>query len=150
MDGTSKGSELSESGKAATLAWVFVGGLGGTALRWVAEETWPAGEGQWPWGTFVVNLVGAFILGALLEGLARLGDDAGWRRRVRLSVGTGFCGALTTYSAFALEITLLGRGEHYGTAIGYAVASVAVGVLLAFWGGEAARPRLPMVGVWSG
>ncbi|ALG86529.1 fluoride efflux transporter FluC [Gordonia phthalatica] len=137
---------MSESGKAATLGWVFVGGMGGTALRWVAEETWPAHDGQWPWGTFVVNLVGAFILGALLEGLARLGGDVGWRRRVRLAVGTGFCGALTTYSAFALEISLLGRGEHYGMAIGYAVVSVAVGVLLAFSGVQAARRLLPLEG----
>lgn len=137
---------MSEHRKAPTIAWVFVGGLGGTALRWVAEETWPAHDGQWPWGTFVVNLAGAFILGALLEGLARLGSDDGWRRRVRLGVGTGFCGALTTYSAFALEISLLGRGDHYGLAIGYAIVSVVVGVLLAWSGVQAARRLLPLEG----
>lgn len=137
---------MSESGRPATLAWVFVGGMAGTALRWAAEEAWPARDGQWPWGTFVVNLVGAFILGALLEGLARSGTDVGWRRRVRLGVGTGFCGALTTYSAFALEISLLGRGAHYGTAIVYAIVSVAVGVLLAWAGVQAARRLLPLEG----
>lgn len=140
---------MGEMGRAATIGWVFVGGLAGTALRWLAEQTWPAHDGRWPWGTFVVNLVGAFILGALLEGLARLGDDAGWRRRMRLAVGTGFCGALTTYSAFALEISLLGRGAHYGLAIGYAIASVSAGVLLAWSGVQAARRLLPLEEVAS-
>ncbi|EGD55052.1 fluoride efflux transporter FluC [Gordonia neofelifaecis] len=128
----------------AAIGWVFVGGVAGTAVRWLAEEMWPANDGQWPWGTFAVNLVGAFVLGALLEGLARLGRDVGWRRRVRLAVGSGFCGALTTYSAFALEIDLLGRGEHYGLAIAYAVVSVAAGVLLALSGMRAARRLLPL------
>ncbi|MBM7368111.1 fluoride efflux transporter FluC [Gordonia hydrophobica] len=137
---------MSEFGKASTFTWVFVGGLFGTALRWGAEQAWPAHDGQWPWGTFVVNLVGAFILGALLEGLARLGGDDGWRRRARLAGGTGFCGALTTYSAFALEISLLGRGAHYALAIGYAVTSVVVGVLLAWTGVQAARRLLPLEG----
>lgn len=127
--------------------WVFVGGLAGTAVRWVAGKTWPTVDGHWPWGTFAVNLAGAFILGALLEGLARLGTDEGWRRRMRLAVGTGFCGSLTTYSAFALEISLLGRGEFYGVALGYAIASVVAGVLLAWLGMRTARTVLPLAEV---
>lgn len=123
---------------------VFVGALAGTSVRWVAEKAWPAVDGGWPWGTFVVNLAGAFVLGALLEGLARLGSDAGVRRGVRLAVGTGFCGALTTYSAFVLEISMLGRGHFYGMAVGYAVVSVVAGVLLAWLGMRIARRVLPL------
>ncbi|WP_264074632.1 FluC/FEX family fluoride channel, partial [Mycolicibacter minnesotensis] len=62
-------------------------------------------------------------------GLTRLGDDSGWRRRARLCAGTGFCGAFTTYSTFALEIVLLGRHGHFGTAISYGVLSVVGGQL---------------------
>ncbi|MGB6244158.1 fluoride efflux transporter FluC [Gordonia sp. (in: high G+C Gram-positive bacteria)] len=134
---------MAENGTFAAACWVFVGGAAGTAVRWAAEQMWPAGDGQWPWGTFAVNLAGAFVLGALLEGLARLGRDAGWRRRTRLAVGTGFCGALTTYSAFALEISLLGRSEHFGLAVAYAIVSVAAGVLLASTGLQVARRLLP-------
>ncbi|WP_156890490.1 fluoride efflux transporter FluC [Gordonia shandongensis] len=134
---------MTRRGMPTTIAWVFVGGAAGTALRVLAEEAWPARDGQWPWGTFAVNLVGAFVLGALLEGLARRGDDAGWRRSVRLAVGTGFCGSLTTYSAFALELRLLGTGEHVVLAAGYAFATVTAGVLLALSGMQAARRLLP-------
>ena len=137
---------MSKAGTSSAIVWVFVGGAAGTALRWIAEEAFPARDGQWPWGTFAVNLVGAFILGALSEGLARLGDDVGWRRRTRLAVGTGFCGALTTYSAFALELSLLGKGEHGVLAVGYALATVVVGVLLALSGMRAARRLLSSAG----
>ena len=81
-----------------------------------------------------INLVGAFILGALLEGLARSGDDTAWRRRARLFAGTGFCGALTTYSTFAFEISLLGKGSHLATAVGYGLGSVVGGVIAAWLG----------------
>ncbi|KAF0956709.1 MULTISPECIES: fluoride efflux transporter FluC [unclassified Rhodococcus (in: high G+C Gram-positive bacteria)] len=115
--------------RARALVWVFAGGLCGTGLRYLAEQTFPAVDGQWPWATFGVNIAGAFILGALLEVLARLGPDDGWRQRVRLFGGTGICGALTTYSAFALEITDLARASAVVTAFAYAVVSVVLGVL---------------------
>ncbi|WOC12646.1 fluoride efflux transporter CrcB [Gordonia sp. MP11Mi] len=135
-EGASRGSDL---------ALVFVGGAAGTALRWLAEEAWPARDGQWPVGTFVVNIVGAFVLGVLLEVLVRLGPDDGARRRFRLAVGTGFCGAFTTYSAFALELSLLGKGGHVMLAIVYALVSVCAGVVAAWVGVRAARRvvRLP-------
>ena len=75
------------------------------------ETLLPFEGAGWPWATFMINLAGAFILGALLEGLARSGGDTGWRQRVRLFAGTGFCGAFTTYSTLALEVSLLGQGR---------------------------------------
>jgi fluoride exporter len=120
--------------QASALLLVFCGGVLGTALRYAAEDLLPHDGSRWPWATFAVNLTGAFVLGALLEGLARSGDDAGWRRRARLFAGTGFCGAFTTYSAFALEISVLGKGSHFVTAVGYGLASVVGGVILAWLG----------------
>ena len=116
------------------MAWVFAGGIVGTALRYYIEILLPHDAAGWPWATFLINLVGAFILGGLLEALARLGDDSGWRQRARLCAGTGGCGAFTTYSAFALETVQLGRHGHLGTAISYGVVSVVGGVLLAWLG----------------
>ncbi len=120
--------------RASALAWVFAGGIVGTALRYVTEGLLPHEGAGWPWATFLINLAGAFVLGALLEGLARLGDDAGWRQRARLCAGTGGCGAFTTYSTLALEVVLLGRAGHTATAISYGVSSALGGVLTAWLG----------------
>lgn len=116
----------------SALAWVFAGGVVGTALRYEIENLLPHDAAGWPWATFLINLSGAFILGGLLEALARVGDDSGWRQRARLCAGTGGCGAFTTYSTFALEVVLLGRHGHLQTAIGYGMLSV-VGGLVAAW-----------------
>jgi CrcB protein len=90
----------------------------------------PTVTGQWPTGTFVVNLVGAFVLGALLEGLVRRGPDVANRQRARLLIGVGFCGALTTFSTLAVEADLLVRSHDAGLAFGYGVGSVAGGLVV--------------------
>ncbi|KAA0097838.1 fluoride efflux transporter CrcB [Mycolicibacterium sp. P1-18] len=118
----------------SSLAWVFAGGVIGTALRYYGELVLPHDGSSWPWATFLVNLLGAFLLGTLLEALARLGDDSGWRLRARLFAGTGGCGAFTTYSTFALEAVLLTRHGHAGTAIAYGLVTVVGGVLTAWLG----------------
>jgi CrcB protein len=109
-------------------AVVAVGGLAGTAARYGLALGLPTPVAGWPAATFVVNLVGAFLLGSLLEALARSGSDAGWRRRVRLLAGTGFCGSLTTYSTFAVEADLLVRNHAAWLAAGYLGASLIGGV----------------------
>ena len=116
------------------LLWVFCGGVLGTALRFAGEILLPFEGAGWPWATFMINLAGAFILGALLEGLARSGADTGWRQRVRLFAGTGFCGAFTTYSTLALEVSFLAKGGHIAVAVGYGLGSVVAGVIAAWLG----------------
>ena len=91
---------------------------------------------RWPWGTFAANLVGAFVLGVLLEALARRGPDAGGRQRLRLLAGTGFCGGLTTYSTLATEADLLVRADAVGTVLGYLAATVVAGAAVT-WAGIA-------------
>ena len=124
----------------AALGVVFTGGVAGTAARYVAEESvrpW----GAWPAATFLVNIVGAFALGVLMEALARRGPDLGARRRLRLLLGTGFLGAFTTYSALAVETALLARGGRVGLGVAYAAGSVIVGLVAAAVGIRAAGRR---------
>ena len=119
------------------LCWVFGGGVVGTGLRWYIEQLAPAPADGWPWATYIINLVGAFVLGALLETLAVLGADSGWRQRTRLFAGTGLCGAFTTYSTLALEASHLGRHGVPWIGVAYAVSTVVLGIVAA-WAGIAA------------
>ena len=118
----------------ADLLAVFIGGAAGTTLRYLVSLAVPT-----PFGTLAVNLVGAFALGLLLEGLALRGPDAGLRRRLRLTLGTGLLGGFTTYSAFAVETARLADDGAIPAAIAYALGSVAVGVAAAALGILVAR-----------
>ncbi|MCC8927194.1 MULTISPECIES: fluoride efflux transporter CrcB [Nocardiaceae] len=118
----------------SVLALVFVGGVFGTLARYGVEEAVPHRSPDWPMGTFAVNVLGAFLLGLLLEILMRRGADIGVRKRARLLLGTGFCGAFTTYSTFALEAVLLTRDGHATTALAYGVATVVLGAAAAWLG----------------
>ena len=120
----------------ALVGWVVLGGAAGTAVRLAAEAQLPR-PADLPLPTLLVNLAGALVLGALLEGLARRGADAGRRRGVRLLVGTGFCGGLTTYSTLAVEVDLLLAGRPLA-GVGYALVTVLLGLAAAAAGVAAA------------
>ncbi len=121
---------------------VSVGGTLGTAGRYAVEQLLPAGDGV-PLGTLVVNLAGAFLLGLLLEGLARSGEETPPRRRWRLLAGTGVLGGFTTYSTFAVETTTLARvGDPL--ALGYVVLSLVGGMLAVGAGAWCAAGRRPV------
>ncbi|WP_231495950.1 CrcB family protein [Cellulomonas sp. HZM] len=123
------------------VAWIVLGGALGTTAR-AALETWfPARAGSWPWTTFVINLVGSFVLGLLLQSLAVRGPDEGVRRTVRLGVGTGIVGGFTTYSTFVLETDRLVRGGHAAVGFSYALVSVVVGIAAAGAGMALAQRR---------
>ena len=115
---------------------VFSGGVVGTLARYAVGEV-VAPWGVWPAATFCVNISGAFVLGVLLEALGRRGSDVGTRQRLRLLIGTGFLGAFTTYSALAVETSVLVRDGSAPVALGYAAGSVVVGFLAA------------MLGIWT-
>ncbi len=105
-------------------------------MRALIEGALPAGAG-FPVATFAINVVGAFLLGALLEALAHHGPDTGRRRMLRLGLGTGVLGGFTTYSTLTVETAT--RTPGVGAA--YLAASVLLGVLAGVAGIVAARPR---------
>ncbi|MQA10051.1 MAG: fluoride efflux transporter CrcB [Pseudonocardiaceae bacterium] len=83
-----------------TVLLVAVGGAAGASLRYLIDRrVQRAHDSVFPWGTFLVNVLGSLILG-MLAGLALFGSDP---EPVRMLVGIGLCGSLTTYSTFGYE-----------------------------------------------
>ncbi|HEY0238644.1 MAG TPA: fluoride efflux transporter CrcB [Friedmanniella sp.] len=119
---------------------VFAGGSLGTLARWAVGRLVPHAA-RLPLGTFAVNLVGAFVLGVLLEHLAGRGPDAGRRRALRVTLGTGFCGGFTTYSALANDTAGLLRAGLAGHALAYAGGTVLLGLGATALGIVVARGR---------
>lgn len=120
------------------IALVALGGAAGSLARHGVERLLGTSDGL-PVGTLTVNLVGAFVLGALLEWLATRGSDVGRRRAARLLVGTGFLGGFTTYSALAVEADILLRDGRVTLALVYVLTTVVVGLLATLAGVLSAR-----------
>jgi fluoride exporter len=108
------------------LAAIFAGGFVGAVLRALAEEALPHDADSWPWATFAVNVLGALLLAWLVTRLQERLPLSAYRRPL---LGTGFCGALTTFSTMQVEILDMLDAGHAGLALGYAAASIAVGVV---------------------
>lgn len=106
------------------LAAVFTGGAIGALARAVVSETFVSGESNWPWSTFAVNIVGAFLLGYFATRLQERLPLSSYRRPL---LGTGLCGGLTTFSTMQVEIVTMLDGHHFGLALGYAAASIVGG-----------------------
>jgi CrcB protein len=122
----------------ARIAVIAAGGAVGTLARAGLAEAVPPRAGHWPWATFIANLAGAFILGWLLT---RLAERTAPSRHWRFFAGTGFCGALTTFSTFQIETFQFVRHGDVGLAVAYPLVSIVAGmavavagVLLSRWG----------------
>lgn len=112
---------------------VAVGGAAGSAARYlVSSHLHPVGG--WPVATLAENVLGAFLLGLLLEALVRRGAETPGARRVRLTLGTGVLGGFTTFSSLAIETERLLVDGAAGTAAGYVAASLVLGVLACLGG----------------
>jgi CrcB protein len=111
-----------------TVLLVFVGGAVGAPSRYLLDR-WVQSRhaATVPWGTFVVNAVGSLVLG-LTAGAVAGADGPDW---LLVLVGTGFCGALTTFSTFGYEVVRLVEEGAVRAAGGYVVLSVAVGLVAA-------------------
>ncbi|HWS58429.1 MAG TPA: CrcB family protein [Actinotalea sp.] len=110
------------------VAVVALGGMVGTALRYALTSA-VGSHGGFPTATFLENVVGAFLLGVLLETLLRRGEERRRERLLRLGLGTGLLGGFTTFSSLALEVTALLASGAVVTAALYGGASVVAGVL---------------------
>lgn len=106
-----------------TAVLVFVGAMVGAPARYVADRlVQRRRDGVFPWGTLVVNVTGCLVLGGLAgAGIARSAP-------LLALLGTGFCGALTTYSTFSYETLRLIEGRSYL----YAALNVVVSVVAGF------------------
>lgn len=107
-----------------TVLLVAAGGAVGAALRYLVGRRLAAS--RFPWATLQVNAAGCLLLGVVATGT---NDD------VRLLLGTGVAGGLTTYSAFALDTVLLDRNGHRRRALLHVTANLVLGVAAFVLGG---------------
>ncbi|GAA2338251.1 MULTISPECIES: fluoride efflux transporter CrcB [Streptomyces] len=115
---------------------VVIGGMVGAPLRYLTDRAVQSRhDSVFPWGTFTVNVIGCAVLG-LLTGAATAGAAS---PELRLLLGTGLCGALTTYSTFSYETLRLAEDGARGFAVANVVVSVATGLGAAFAGAALAR-----------
>ena len=114
-----------------TVLLVLLGGMIGAPARYLADRALQARhDSVFPWGTFAVNMAGSLLLGFLLGAQRHLGLPTS----VVLLLGTGFCGALTTYSTFSYETVTLARSGARTMAVLNVGASVLAGLGAAYCG----------------
>lgn len=114
-----------------SLLLVIAGAAVGAPLRYLSDRAIQSRhDSVFPWGTFAVNVIGSLILG-LVTGAVSAG---GASPQVQLALGTGFCGALTTYSTFSYETLRLLEGDARFLAAANVAASIVAGLGAAFLG----------------
>jgi CrcB protein len=108
---------------------VFAGGAIGTVARAGLEMLMNPDPARWPWPTFVVNIVGSFLLGYFTTRLLERLPLSSYRRPL---LGTGLCGGLTTFSTMQVETLKMLEHHHYGLAAGYTAGSIAAGLIAVY------------------
>jgi CrcB protein len=104
--------------RALSFLSIGVGGAFGASCRWAANEL--IGPQSFPWATLLVNVVGCALLAAVTW--------SAWSRDLKAAAGVGFCGGLTTFSTFAVEVVRLFDDGRAGAALVYGAVSVAAGL----------------------
>jgi CrcB protein len=108
---------------------IACGGSLGALARIGMAQAFPLNAGQWPWATFAVNITGALMLGYFVTRLQERLPVSTLRRPL---LGTGLCGALTTFSTVQIELLRMADRNEYGLATGYLLSSVIGGYLAVF------------------
>jgi CrcB protein len=111
----------------------FGGSLGAVARYLIATAVAARTGGEWPLGTFIINMTGCFAIGFFLTlATERLTLNEGWR----FFFPIGFVGAYTTFSTYEYETVRLVQSGAWGRALSYVLASTVIGffaVVLAMW-----------------
>ena len=105
---------------------VFIGGAAGGLARAALEQAWPTGGHGWPWVTFTVNIAGAALLAYFITRLQERLPPSTYPRPL---LGSGLCGALTTFSTLQLEALELVHDGHALLGAAYALVSIGAGLL---------------------
>jgi CrcB protein len=111
------------------LAAIFAGGFIGAIARAALAQGLVARPDQWPWATFIVNLLGAAMLGYFITRLRERLPPSLYQRAF---LGTGICGALTTFSTVMVQLARMLEAAHVTLAIAYCGASLAGGLAAVF------------------
>jgi len=108
------------------ILFVAIGGMLGSVLRYLLS-TLMVGllPYPFPFGTFVVNLIGCFVMGATVSYAER---SLWFHQEWRIFITVGLCGGFTTFSAFALENITLLLDKNYLAFAAYVFASVVLGI----------------------
>ena len=118
------------------LAIAFGGALGALSRYWITVSIERFNGTGFPLGTFMVNLLGSFLIGLLYILFAEKLSVADQWRPVII---TGFLGAMTTFSTFSLDALLLFKQGHYNPALFYVLSSVMICIFAAYVGMQIAR-----------
>jgi CrcB protein len=110
---------------ATTILAIAAGGALGAPARYELALAWPAPRHGIPWATFTANVSGCFLLGLLLVLVLERWPPTG---HLRPFAATGFLGAYTTWSTFAVEIAVLTKDGHAGAAVLYGAVSLGAGL----------------------
>ena len=113
------------------LAAIALGAAFGAPARYGVAQVIRANANAFPWATFWTNVSGSLVLGLFLTLILERFPPS---RYLRPFVATGFIGAYTTYSTFAVETDLLVKNGHAAVGLAYALASLGAG-LGAVWAG---------------
>jgi CrcB protein len=109
---------------AREIAAVFAGGALGTVARAGLAVGFPHSASSWPWPTFGVNVLAAFLLGYFVTRLQERLPPSSYRRPL---LGTGLCGGLSTFSTMQVELLKMIDARAWGLVAGYTLASVVAG-----------------------
>ncbi|MGH9128362.1 MAG: fluoride efflux transporter FluC [Acidimicrobiales bacterium] len=131
---------LARRPEAATLAAIALGGALGASARLGVANLISVRAGGFPWATFGTNVSGSFVLGFVLVLLIERFPPS---RYLRAFVATGFLGAYTTYSTFAVGADLLVKNGHSALAVAYALGSLLAG-FSAVWAGICGARAIPL------
>ncbi|HEY1356682.1 MAG TPA: fluoride efflux transporter CrcB [Thermoleophilaceae bacterium] len=107
------------------LAAIFAGGCLGALARVAVTDLFRPAQAGWPWATFAVNVAGTFLLGYFATRLQERLPVSAYRRPL---LGTGLCGALTTFSTVQIELLRMLDAGRVGLALGYVLASLVAGL----------------------